>query len=241
MQTRTDIRKLIEINLTEAKLFQQHYASGRAADWQLTVGDKVAINTEGLKLQGQAAKVFKQRYMGPYVVVEKLSPVTYKLRLPSALSQVHDVFHISKLRKWRDDGIYPDRYVSEALSQQAADIARGEFLVDSILEVDIAPREEMIGDVLQFKVHWSGYDSTGDTWEPYALVKNTDALERFFLTDAWQRMVTSPAYLQLWQKYRSRVPADQRPTLARPKRSQGTVMTSQEPEEVEPSQPVGFV
>jgi len=43
------------------------------------------------------------RYIGPYEIIEKLNPVAYKLNLPSELEHVHDVFHISQLRKYIPD------------------------------------------------------------------------------------------------------------------------------------------
>ena len=39
------------------------------------------------------------RYMGPYEIVERIGEVAYRLRLPLELARIHDVFHISMLRK----------------------------------------------------------------------------------------------------------------------------------------------
>nr|GEY41821.1 reverse transcriptase domain-containing protein [Tanacetum cinerariifolium] len=39
------------------------------------------------------------RYVGPFEIVECVGPVTYRLRLPQELSCVHDVFHVSNLKK----------------------------------------------------------------------------------------------------------------------------------------------
>jgi hypothetical protein len=41
------------------------------------------------------------RYVGPFIVTEVLGPVTYRVELPSNLAGVHDVFHVSTLRKIR--------------------------------------------------------------------------------------------------------------------------------------------
>ena len=40
------------------------------------------------------------RYIGPYEIIEKLNPVAYCLDLPVELEHVHNVFHISQLRKY---------------------------------------------------------------------------------------------------------------------------------------------
>ena len=40
------------------------------------------------------------RYIGPFEVVNRIGAVAYKLALPSSLEGVHDVFHVSELRKY---------------------------------------------------------------------------------------------------------------------------------------------
>ena len=44
------------------------------------------------------------RYIRPYEVLKQFGPVAYRLALPPNLEYVHDVFHISLLRKCLADG-----------------------------------------------------------------------------------------------------------------------------------------
>ncbi|GKE94021.1 hypothetical protein Tco_1578876 [Tanacetum coccineum] len=39
------------------------------------------------------------RYVGPFEILERVGPVAYRLRLPKELSGVHDMFHVSNLKK----------------------------------------------------------------------------------------------------------------------------------------------
>ncbi|GKD12875.1 hypothetical protein Tco_1197282, partial [Tanacetum coccineum] len=39
------------------------------------------------------------RYVGPFEILERAGPVAYRLRLPEELSEVHDTFHVSNLKK----------------------------------------------------------------------------------------------------------------------------------------------
>ena len=43
------------------------------------------------------------RYTGPFEVIKVVGKATYQLRLPAQLSGVHDVFHVSMLRKYQSD------------------------------------------------------------------------------------------------------------------------------------------
>jgi hypothetical protein len=40
------------------------------------------------------------RYIGPFPILEQCVPVAYRLQLSESLSAVHNVFHISQLKKF---------------------------------------------------------------------------------------------------------------------------------------------
>jgi hypothetical protein len=40
------------------------------------------------------------RYVGPFKIIDRKGEVAYQLELPPQLSEVHDVFHVSQLKKW---------------------------------------------------------------------------------------------------------------------------------------------
>jgi hypothetical protein len=39
------------------------------------------------------------RYIGPFQILEQCGKVAYRLKLPEQLSNVHNVFHVSQLKK----------------------------------------------------------------------------------------------------------------------------------------------
>ena len=43
------------------------------------------------------------RYIGPFEILERVGTVVYRLVLPPNLSDVHEVFHVSMLRKYTPD------------------------------------------------------------------------------------------------------------------------------------------
>lgn len=44
-----------------------------------------------------------RKYVGPYEILERIGEVAYRLAMPPELSRVHDVFHVSRLRRYRSD------------------------------------------------------------------------------------------------------------------------------------------
>ena len=43
------------------------------------------------------------RFIGPFEILEKIGVVAYQLALPPTMSVVHEVFHVSMLRKYTPD------------------------------------------------------------------------------------------------------------------------------------------
>ena len=71
------------------------------------VGDKAYLRVTPLKgthrfgIKGKLAP----RYIGPFRILAKRGEVAYQLELPPHLSRVHDVFHVSQLRRCFSDPI----------------------------------------------------------------------------------------------------------------------------------------
>jgi hypothetical protein len=65
------------------------------------VGDFVYLKvspTRGVQRFGIKGKL-APRYIGPYEIIEACRPVAYKLKLPPKMSAIHNVFHVSQLKK----------------------------------------------------------------------------------------------------------------------------------------------
>ena len=46
------------------------------------------------------------RYIGPFEILKRVGTTAYRLALPPSLSRVHEVFHVSMLRKYTPDPVH---------------------------------------------------------------------------------------------------------------------------------------
>ncbi|GJS33267.1 reverse transcriptase domain-containing protein [Tanacetum coccineum] len=97
----TDKVVLIKEKLKAARDRQKSYADNRRRPLEFEVGDWVMLKVspwKGVICFGEKGKL-APRYVGPFEILERISPVAYRLRLPKELSGVHDTFHMSNLKK----------------------------------------------------------------------------------------------------------------------------------------------
>ena len=93
--------KLIHDRLKVAQSRQNSYADSKCKETVYKVGDRVYLRVSplrGVKHFGVKGKL-APHFVGPYKVLERMGEVAYKLELPKGLSGVHDVFHVSQLKK----------------------------------------------------------------------------------------------------------------------------------------------
>ncbi|KAL0553613.1 hypothetical protein IC582_007513 [Cucumis melo] len=81
---------------------QKSYADVHRKDLEFDVGDMVFLKVAPMNgvLRFEKKGKLSPRFVGPFEVLERIGPVAYRLALPPSLSTVHDVFHVSMLRKY---------------------------------------------------------------------------------------------------------------------------------------------
>ena len=97
--------KMIRERLKVATDRQKSYAYMKRKDIRYEIGEKVFLKVFLWKKVMRFEKKGKlsPRFVGPYEVIKKLRPVAYKLALPPDLKKIHNVFHVSMLRKYQSD------------------------------------------------------------------------------------------------------------------------------------------
>jgi hypothetical protein len=96
------------------------------------------------------SKKLTPRFIGPYQISEKVGTVAYRVGLPPHLSNLHDMFHVSQLRKYVSD---PSHVI------QSNDVQLRDNLTVETLPVRIEGREakKLRGkEISLVKVVWDG-------------------------------------------------------------------------------------
>ncbi|KAA0026261.1 pol protein [Cucumis melo var. makuwa] len=95
----------IRARMQIAQSRQKSYAEVRQKDLEFDVGDKVFLEVAPMKgvLRFEKNGKLSPHFVGPFEILERIGPVAYRLVLPPSLSAVHDVFHVSMLRKYVSD------------------------------------------------------------------------------------------------------------------------------------------
>ncbi len=87
--------------MKEARPKQKSYADRRQKDIEFSVGDHVSIKAStitGVIRFGKSGKL-TPRFVGQFPIVDRIRKLTYRVKLLNSLGGVHDVFHVSHLRK----------------------------------------------------------------------------------------------------------------------------------------------
>jgi hypothetical protein len=93
--------KQIQANILAAQSRQKSYTDRRRSPMEFGVGDHVYLQVSPMKgvrrfgIKGKLAP----RYISLYPILDKYGPTSYQVELPSKLSEVHNVFHVSQLKR----------------------------------------------------------------------------------------------------------------------------------------------
>ncbi|XP_027151946.1 uncharacterized protein LOC113752000 [Coffea eugenioides] len=94
--------KLVRQRIQAEQSRQKSYADNRRKDLEFAIGDLVFLKITPLEasLMSGKGKKLQPRFVGPYKVIQCVGKVSYKLELPPSLSRIHNVFHVSMLKKY---------------------------------------------------------------------------------------------------------------------------------------------
>jgi hypothetical protein len=114
--------------------------------------------TKGIKRFGVKGKL-ALHYIRPFTTLEKCGPVAYKLELPPSLAGVHDIFHVSQLKKCLKA---PMDVVLLEVTSLKADLTYPEHPIKILDQKDRVTRGQT---VKFFTVQWSNHSEEEAIWE----------------------------------------------------------------------------
>ncbi|KAA3461378.1 pol protein [Gossypium australe] len=94
--------------LKAASNHQKSHVDLKRKDIEFAIGDRVFLKVSTWKkvLRFSRKRKLSLRFIRPYEIVERISPVAYRLGLPFELEKIPNVFHVSMLRWYRSDPSY---------------------------------------------------------------------------------------------------------------------------------------
>ncbi|EUC61564.1 integrase core domain protein [Rhizoctonia solani AG-3 Rhs1AP] len=169
--------------LKVAQAHQQKYYNENRTFVEFEPGNLVLINPHSLRLlkrnQGKGDKL-NMRYEGPFEVMEKISPVSYRIRLPGSY-RIHPVINIAHLESYKasppEFGERPVKHIPRQDFEQMP-----EYEIEKIVAERYVKRKNK--RVKQYQVRWLGYGPEEDRWKTEKELKNApDIIKQWKLGD----------------------------------------------------------
>ncbi|GJV13127.1 putative reverse transcriptase domain-containing protein [Tanacetum coccineum] len=151
----------IKQRMQAARDRQKSYTDLKHKPIEIQVGDKVMLKVspwKGVIHFGKWGKL-NPRYVGPFKVLEKVGSVAYKLELLQELSRVHNIFHVSNLKK-----CYADEPLAVPLDRLHFD-DKLRFVEEPIEIIDHEVKRLKRSRIPLVKVRWNSRRGPEFTWE----------------------------------------------------------------------------
>jgi hypothetical protein len=148
---------------------QKSYYDKKRKHVEFQEGDHVFLRVTSTTGVGRALKSKKltSKFIGPYQISERIGKVAYRIALPVTLSNLHDVFHVSQLRKYVSD---PSHVI------ESDDIQVKDNLTIETIPLRIEGREVKKlrnKEIASVKVIWGGPAGENATWELESKMKSS--------------------------------------------------------------------
>ncbi|KAI3716372.1 hypothetical protein L6452_23662 [Arctium lappa] len=167
VQVTADKVNQIRARLKISRDRQKMYADRRRKPIVFQIGDKVMLKVspwKGVIRFGKKGKL-RPRFVGPFIITNRVGEVAYELDLPVSLSGIHPTFHVSNLKKClaEADIVVPleDIQIDEKLS----------YIEEPVAITDLKIKKLRNKEIRLVKVQWKFHKGQESTWEVEADMK----------------------------------------------------------------------
>nr|ABF95974.1 retrotransposon protein, putative, Ty3-gypsy subclass [Oryza sativa Japonica Group] len=153
--------KIIQERLRVAQSRQKSYADNRRRDLAFEEGDYVYLRVTPLRgvHRFQTKGKLAPRFVGPFKIVSRRGEVAYQLELPPSMAGIHDVFHVSQLKKCL-------RVPTEETDPDRIELQEDLTYVEKPVRILEVSERKTRNRVIRFcKVQWSNHSEEEATWE----------------------------------------------------------------------------
>jgi hypothetical protein len=153
--------KQIQANILAAQSRQKSYTDKRCSPLEFEVGDHVYLRIspmKGVRCFGIKGKL-APRYIALYPIIDKYGPTSYQVELPAKLSGVHNVFHVSQLKKCLKP---PTDVVVEDTIPLEPDLT---YKAHPIRVLDQQDRVTCNRNTRFYKIQWNNHSEDEAAWE----------------------------------------------------------------------------
>ena len=160
--------KMIQDRMRATHSRQKSYADKRRRSLEFEAGDHVFRRVTPTTGIGRALKSRKltPRFIGPYQIMRRIGPAPYEIALPPHLANLHNVFHVSQLRKYVID---PTHLLEQDDVQVREDLTIG---VGPVRILNSQVKQLKGKEIRTVKVLWD--EATQEmTWEMEDLMRNS--------------------------------------------------------------------
>lgn len=177
-EMRTELDQAIQSarqNLLSAQERMRIAANKKRKDHEYSIGEKVWLSTKHipLKMFEHIPVKIRRKFVGPFRIIEKVSPVAYTLELPDQW-RIHPTFHISRFKDYWTSEEFP-REDFQPVGELTEEGEPLEYEIEEILNHHGRGRNR------KFLIRWKGYAAHEDSWEPEKMLTNcAEVIKEYF-------------------------------------------------------------
>jgi hypothetical protein len=153
--------KQIQANILATQSRQKSYTDKRSSPMEFEVGDYVYLRVSPMKdvrhfsIKGKLAP----RYIGLYSIINKYGLTPYQVELPVKLSGIHNVFHVSQLKRCLKPPI--DMVIEDTIPLEP-DLTYNAYPIKVLDKQDRVTHNKI---TRFYKVQWNDHSEDEATWE----------------------------------------------------------------------------
>jgi hypothetical protein len=161
--------RVIQENLKASQSRQKSYFDKRRKPLKFDVGDHVYLRvspTKGVQRFGVKGKL-APHYVGPYKIIDECGPMAYRVRLPSQHAAIHDILHVSQLKKCV-------RVPAKIVEQKEIMVEPNLSYVEQPIKIlDQNQRSTQRAVIKMYKIQWNHHTEEEATWETESYLNQT--------------------------------------------------------------------